>query len=295
MKMKSDPHTPNGEKLLQEDRLFSQLARLLVDRNYYKTIYKRPGQRSKREMVEDKDLMATLLFVNIDGLENILESDAHIFRATTLEALPLLLVHESDPEGFIDSKGIYHPPSDGGYYVRRHRNDLLISQDKHIVTYQDRAVERHNRDHPLQPVESFEQLLYKYLPDDFTSLEGDYFMVGGRTQAALAAALTGNAATRTYVIKQSVYDGVAGKLCRFGPNGIEQEFFLNKISHDDPRAAHESFHPREPVIGVLRTYQGRDDRDEHIITPTDLGITVPAPLNKYYPSDELVPIPQLKK
>lgn len=273
--MKSSQKCPDGKDLLEEDGLFFQLARLLVNKNYYGIIYRRPDQRSKREMVEDKNLLATLLFVNIGGLEDIVEGDAQAFRPIDIENLPSILTQESNSKGFVDYNGTYHPPSDGGYCVQRHGNNIRISQDKYIVAYQDRAIKHHNDAHPDRRVKTFKELLYEYLPNDFTSLRGDYFIVGGRTQGALAAALTGDATTRTYVIKQTVYDGVAGKLCRFGPDGLEQEFFLNKIDRDDPRAKHGSFHPREPVIGVLRTYRGRDDRDEYTITPTDLDITIP--------------------
>lgn len=282
-----EPEEPmTVDEILQSDPLFVELARTLVQQNYYETVFKRQ-KGSLREMREDDELTPVLLFVNTPGIEDMVYDDETGFRGVGLADLGALIVHETDPDGFVDEYDHYQDPSvDGGYFVRRFDDGrMLVSREKDYFEEFGLALQAHNLAYPGKPEEKFKDLLLHYLPGDFLSVRRDSFkphLVGTRTRAALAAALSGASKTKSYIVKQTVYDGVTGKLVRFGNDGIEMEFFLYRMSPtDEDIDLIESYHPVHAIQGVLRVYNGKDDRQTYSLGPSKLGrLTVPAPAHK---------------
>lgn len=269
------------EDILKSDPLFFELARTLVQENFYNTVFKRM-KGSLREMREDHELTPMLLFVNPAGISERVYDDKKAFREVAAENLGALLVQEANPDGFVDEFGVYQDPSDGGYSVRLFKDGrMFVSRERELYELFESAVAAHNEACPEVHVEKFKDLLPHYLPADFSSYTGRALKVGGRTQGALAAALGGDDTTKSYIVKQTVYDGVTGKLARFGRDGIEMEFFLYRLHPNDDRAdSIESFHPSHKIIGILRVYEDVKTREVYHIGPGQLGLDVPEPVNK---------------
>jgi hypothetical protein len=83
----------------------------------------------------------------------------------------------------------------------------------------------------------------------------------------MAAGLMGG---RGYLIKQTTYAGLpVGKVCVFGENGIEMEFFLQP----NVDGVGDYFDPRRKIAGVVRVYShDKRERKEYHVLPAELNI-----------------------
>jgi hypothetical protein len=272
----------SGKEILagpNRDYLFSMLSRLNVTENYLERTVARKLDDVYPEGVErahKNPIVGAVLFHSFPGIEDYLSHELEP-TSQTFEELETRLLSEEE--------------KDGGYIISQAEDGRLqVSVDKDSVSITRKPlVEAHNaKVPPDKRVKSFNELLPQYLPPDFLTIDANAeipeksrYNIGTRTQAALAAALTGG--QKSYIMKQTVIDGAGvGKVAMFDQTGLRAEFFLYRGTVEELESRYGSIaqedyiNPEQRVVGILRTYgedKSTEARKEYLITPADLGLS----------------------
>jgi hypothetical protein len=227
---------------LFQDEVFRFLCRFTVVENFYK---RGLGCHSQIEGIENDKMIGCLIVRNVPGIMRHIRQEI-VFSPIKGVDLRKKLNDEAH--------------QDGAYVIEYNR----MSNKVFLHNFLNSVLQYKN-------VKRIEEFQARYLPNDFVTsgkaVAVDNPIIGTRTQVAMAAGLMGG---RGYLIKQTTYAGLpVGKVCVFGENGIEIEFFLQP----NVDGVGDYFDPRRKIAGVVRVYShDKRERKEYHVLPAELNI-----------------------
>lgn len=227
---------------LFDDEVFRFLCRFTVVENFYK---RGLASASHIEGIENDKMIGCLLCRNVPGIMR------HIRQEIVFSPIKGMdLRKKITDEAHLD----------GAYVIEYSR----MSNKVFLHNFLNSVLQYKN-------VKRLEEVQTRYLPTDFLTsgkaVAVENPIIGTRTQVAMAAGLMGG---KGYLIKQTTYAGMpVGKVCVFGENGLEMEFFLQP--HVD--GVSDYFDPKRRVAGVVRLYShDKRERKEYHVEPAELNI-----------------------